>query len=423
MSETPVDLDQFDPFGEAVQQNPQPWWDAMRERGHVFHDERTGYFWVASREAVLEAVADTDRFSSQMGAYMRTPPDASVVDQVAEIRAQGWPEVPVLQTQDPPIHRRQRALVSKAFTPKRVKELEPQIVALVDELLDDMTKASPVDVVATFAVPLPVLVIARLLSVPDERRADVKRWSDNRFLNLGNRVTPEQHIMIAESEVERQHYFADLLEQRRENPQDDLLTALIEARITEEDGGTVGDQLTMAEMLSMLGQMLAAGNETTTSLLSQLMLLLAEQPQWWEWLREEPQERAAPLVEEGLRYFSPTQAMPRVATADIEFFGHRIPEGSALMVLFASANRDAEHFENPAAFDPTRPNVREHLAFGRGAHVCLGAPLARLQSVVALRELVNRVESMKVIDSSRHAYLPSFRQRGLARLELEIVPA
>lgn len=417
-----VDLTQFDPYTETVQQNPTPWYREMRAQGPVYHDRASNIYWAVSYDVVTEAVRNTEIYSSQSTAYQRTAQeDPAVVAQIDAVRAQGWREVPALLTQDDPMHRRQRALVNKAFSVRRIREIEQVIKSLVDELALGLVATRRFDFIEAFAKPLPLRLIASMLSVPNDRIADLKRWTDNRFANLGNKVGPEDAIKIAKSEVERQQFFAALFEARRAHPSDDLLGALVAAQLGEKDD-IDGEPLSMEELLTMVGMLMSAGNETTTSLMSQTMLHFARHPEGWQFLREDPENHAAPVVEEALRMFTPTQMMPRVTTCDTELGGVAIPKGSLVQMVFASANRDAQRFSDPDTFDPTRQNVREHLGFGRGIHLCLGASLARSEANTAFTRLAQLVSSFRVT-GDEPTYYPSFRQRGLKRLDMEIEPA
>lgn len=419
---TGVDLTKFDPFSETVQQNPIPWWRAMRAHGPVYHHESSGTYYAVSYDAVDEAVRNPDVYSSRSTAYQRTAPeDARVAAEIDAIRAGGWPEVPALLTQDHPMHRRQRTLINKAFSVRRIRENEPIIKGLVDELAYTLTVERDCDFIQVFAKPLPLRLIASMLSVPEDRIPDLKKWTDNRLANLGNKVDDAAAIRIAKSEVERQRFFAAMLEDRRTHPRDDLLTALVEARLGEDDD-VGGEPLSMEELLTMVGMLMSAGNETTTSLLSQTMLHFGRHPDDWKYLRQDPGSRAPLVVEEAVRMFTPTQVMPRISTRNTELSGVRIPAGALVQVVFASANRDAQHFDDPDTFNPLRPNVREHFGFGRGIHLCLGASLARIETTNALTRLAEVIDTFRVSDATP-LYYPSFRQRGLRRLNVEVEPA
>jgi cytochrome P450 len=220
--------------------------------------------------------------------------------------------------------------------------------------------------------------------------------------------------------VELQQYFAAELEARRAEPLDDLLSDLLAVRLTDDDE-VDGEPLSMAEMISIIQQLQVAGSETTASLIADLVVLLADHPDEWDRIRDDP-ERAGAVVEECLRLASPNQGMFRIVTEDTELGGVQLAKGDALWILFGAANRDEAAYEHPVEFDPDRPHVAQHLAFGRGIHFCLGAPLARLEATIALQVLTQRFASVTPVDPEHLRYAPSCILRGLERLDVRAVP-
>jgi cytochrome P450 len=308
--------------------------------------------------------------------------------------------------------------VTKAFTPKAVAGLEPFVRQIVNDLLDGWGQRTSIEFVAEFAVPLPVKAIATMLGVPEERYPDVKRWSDAFIAGIGTIQTTEERVVSERTVNEFQHFFAAELERRRAQSTDDLLTQLLHARIDEP--GVDPRPLDVPEILSILSQLMTAGNETTTKLLSEAMRLLGEQPGEWRALRNDP-TRADRVVEEALRLSSPTQGMFRRVRRDTELGGVTLPKGSMLIVVFGAANRDTDVFGDDAeSFVPDRANAREHLAFGKGVHFCLGAALTRLEARVALEELARRVPAFELADENDFAYFPSILLRGLRSLHLQL---
>jgi cytochrome P450 len=263
-----------------------------------------------------------------------------------------------------------------------------------------------------------VEVIAHALNVPESRMADFKRWSDDSIAGIGTNISLEQRLEAERGVNEYQHYFASEFEQRMTKPQDDLLTALLQARIDDDDPEVTDKRpLDMAEMLSIVQQLLVAGNETTTKLLTETVRLLANHPDQWRRLQEDT-SRAANIIEEALRLSTPTQGMFRIATRDHDLDGVHIPKGSRLVIVFASANRDEALYSEPDEFNPDRDGLRDHLSFGKGIHFCLGAALSRLEGRVALEELARRVDSFTLDESNEYEYFPSFLLRGLTRLDV-----
>jgi cytochrome P450 len=417
-----TDLSTFNPFDSDTLQCPFPHYAQMRSERPVLLIESMGMYLVTRHDLVLAILRDPATYSSLFGgAGMPLPPEARA--KMAEVMAEGYPRVPTMLTADMPEHTRYRRLVSKAFTPKVIAELEPVIRRITTKLIDSWIGSSSIEFVEQFAVPLPVEVIAHALNVPESRMADFKRWSDDSIAGIGTDITLEQRVQAERGVNEYQHYFAAEFEKRMVEPQDDLLTALLQARIDDDDPEVPDKRpLDMAEMLSIVQQLLVAGNETTTKLLTETMRLLANHPDQWARLRQDP-SRAPDVIEEALRLSTPTQGMFRIATKDHELEGVHIPKGARLVIVFASANRDEALYDNPDDFDPDRTGLREHLAFGKGIHFCLGAALSRLEGKVALEELSRRLDHFTLPESNTFQYFPSFLLRGLTRLDVDIVPA
>lgn len=425
-----VSLDDFGLFDPAVQQCPHAYYAKMQAEAPLFEAAAPGapLFLVTRHDDVLDVIRDIETFSSRFDTA-GIAADSDYARKIRELYESegGYEKVGTMLTVDPPDHTRYRRLVSKAFTAKVIADLEPTIREITSGLIDDLlAKAAdgPVELVETFAVPLPVTVIAKALNVPDDRLADFKRWSDASIAGIGTNITIEQRLEAEREVIEYQRYFAEQLERRRTEPQDDILTNLLNARVDRDElvGGVPDDPLTMPEMLSIIQQLLVAGNETTTKMLTEMMRLLGENPDEWRKLREDP-SRAKAVVDETLRLSTPTQGMFRVAMDDTEVAGCPVSKGQRLVAMFAAANRDPSVFPDPDTFDPDRPNVGAHLAFGKGTHFCLGANLSRLEGKVAAEELARRIESFTLCDSNDFAYHPSFMLRGLKKLDIEVVPA
>jgi cytochrome P450 len=313
---------------------------------------------------------------------------------------------------DDPDHARLRALVSKAFTPRLIEQLRGRIVALCEELLDAMERErrrkGEAELVADYALPLPATVIAALLGVPAEDHAKFHRWS-NRLVSVSSKRDMLRAVPAALAFV---RYLRKLIEKRRMDPQDDLLTALIRA---EESG----DSLSEDELLAMAFLLLVAGHETTVNLIASGTLALLERPEQADALRNDP-SLVKPAVEELLRYTSPVEmATERYPREDVEIEGTTIPRGELVLAVLGSANRDERHFEDPDVFDITRDPNR-HLAFGRGGvHHCLGAPLARMEGQIAISALLRCFPNLRLAAAPESL---SWRRgvflRGLERLPL-----
>jgi cytochrome P450 len=314
---------------------------------------------------------------------------------------------------DAPDHTRLRALVNKAFTPRVVEAMEGRIDAILEELLDAAQKKGRFDLIADLAYPLPVMVIAEMLGVPAEDRSKFKRWSDDLSAVLaGDPAALSDEVLrrVMAAREELVDYFRAIAVKRRLSPGNDLISALVQA---EEEGGRLSED----ELYSTLVLLLVAGNETTTNLIGNGMLALLNHPD--EMRRVWEDSTFVPsAVEEMLRYDGPIQFTTRLAKADLEIHDTKVHEGEWLYLVIGAANRDPAQFPDPDRFDVGR-TANKHIAFGAGAHFCLGAPLARLEAQLALRSLSRRCPNLR-LSSDKPEYRNNFNLRGLIALQVEI---
>ncbi len=390
----------YPPLNDGFQQDPYPTYQTLRDKDPVHWSELT-HGWVISRfEHVDMMLRDFKRFASDErraggAAPPYTPP---------------FPEGRSLLVIDPPDHTRLRGLVSRAFTPRAIADLEPHIEQIVDETLSQIPENEPFDLIERLADPLPVTVIAEMIGIPPEDRERFQVWSARVARILEPTMTRAEMEVALVAAAELSDYFRMIMEQRRAEPQDDLITRLIEA---EEEGS----KLSMDEMLSMLRLLLAAGNETTTNLIGNGMLALLRHPDQLRLLQEDP-SLAEGAVEELLRYDGPVQTDGRTVLEDMELEGKQLKRGQPLALLIGSANRDGRTYERPDALDITREG-QPHVAFGRGIHHCLGAPLARLEGRIALAALARHFREIRLVEAK-----PRFKDnvvlRGLRSLPLEV---
>jgi cytochrome P450 len=315
---------------------------------------------------------------------------------------------------DPPDHTRLRKLAQQAFAPKVVRALEGDITSMVDALLDEVAGAGDFDVIADLAHPLPVAVICRMLGVPLADEPEFSRASGllaqglDPFTTFTGEVPENLEARMTAGRWLR-GYLADLVAERRGTPRQDLISALIAA---EEDG----DQLTTDEIVATCNLLLIAGHETTVNLIANAILAMLRHPRYWAALGNDP-ERASGIVEETLRWDPPVQMAGRYAAQDMTIGDQAVPAGDTMMVLLAAAQRDPDVFDRPDAFDPDREGIR-HLAFGHGAHFCLGAPLARLEARVALSKVAARFPDARL--DGEPVYKPNVTLRGLASLPVAV---
>ncbi len=413
----PVDLETYDPMEPAMQQCPFPGYAALRAEAPVYHHPGTGMYFVSRLDTINQVLRDPETFSSQAANVGTVDRDPAVMEKIRRIGAEGWPRAETMLSIDPPLHTRYRKQVSLAFSPRRIAAQEDAVRRIVDELIDELPTDGDVDFKEAFAVPFPVRVIAHVLNMPAGHEADIKRWSDNAVAALGAHLTPEARCEAARGVVECQQFWHDLVEQRRADPQDDILTDLVQTTFDDPDGGP--RPLRFPEIFSIVQQLMVAGNETTTKLFTETTRLLIENPEWFQRMKDDPSVVPA-VVEEGLRMSSPNQGLFRTVTADTELEGVPLPAGSRLWIIFGSANRDERAFPGPDRFDPGRSNLKDHIAFGKGVHFCIGAPLSRLEGRVGYEHLARRIEHWEFHPDEDFRYEPSFILRGLESLRLRI---
>ena len=355
--------------------DPFPHYERMRESAPVFHDEESGSWHVFRYDDVQRVLSEHARFSSRMGG-----------DDPSET---GHLFASSLITTDPPRHRQLRSLVTQAFTPKAVDALAPRISELTDELLAGIASLGTADLIQALAYPLPVIVISELMGIPAADRERFKQWSDVIVSQTRTGAATEDHQATNQ---EMTGYFLDLIEHRRRQPGEDLISNLLAAEID-------GQKLNVAELLGFCALLLVAGNETTTNLIGNAVLCFTEVPGTIERLVQEP-SLLPPAIEEVLRFRSPVQSMYRVAVADTPLGDTEIPAGAPVVAWIGSANRDERQFERAARFDIDRGQIR-HLAFGHGIHFCLGAPLARLEARIALEATLKRLPGLTLAPASQ----------------------
>jgi cytochrome P450 len=420
MSASEIDLSTYHPMDPEVQQCPFPHYAALREDGPIFFHEQTGMFFASRLDVVNEILRDTETYSSR-AASAGTVGDPEVMKKVAEIMAEGWPRRDTMLTIDPPYQTQYRKLVSRTFSARRIAGLEDKIREVVVELIDEFPEEGSIDFHADFAVSFPVRVIHHALNMAPWTLDKIKVWSDAAVASLGVDLTEEERLESARLQIENQKYWFSMYEERLAEPIDDIMSGLAHADYADPklaEGET--RKLEFAEVYGIIQQLMVAGNETTTKFLNETLRLLIENPQWWDAMKADPEGNWWGLVEEGLRMSTPNQGMFRQVTRDTEIEGIAIPKGSRVWVMFAAANRDTSRFDDAETFDPSRDNLKDHIAFGKGHHFCIGAPLSRLEGKVAFEELVKRIELPSFSEGNTFQYEPSFVLRGLAQLDLDI---
>lgn len=421
MSTLTVDL-----FDEQFLNDPYPTYRRLREHSPV-HSLGGNYWLVSRHEDVVHVLRNPSVFSSELGYGGMMSGDVSVpggdparrralTDSGVGVMAQGFAGLRVLISTDPPDHTRLRRLVSKPFAPRTIWALEPRLRGMCDRLIDEMLDSRVDDVADLWqhiSYPLPTMVIAEMLGIPLERKADFKRWSDSivNGMSLGGGGDLSQGAAGA---MEMFQYFNEVIAERRKEPADDLISLIV------QDPGDGEEPLTTPELIAFCVLLLIAGNETTTNLLGNFFEAMDAHPDQMQLLRDRPDLIPA-AVEEALRYDSPVQGLWRGTRTTVELGGVELPEGARVMTLFAAANRDHATYGPDAEVFRAERNPTDHVAFGTGIHVCLGAALARLEARVAIAALLERV---RVIEKAAEPLRPlSPVLRGVRSQPLRLVAA
>ena len=403
----------YRPLAPRFVADPYPLYRRLRERDPIHRS-------IFANQVVVSRYADVDRILRDHRTFGN---DFSKVTSSEGALATRKKLTPSMLAQDPPDHTRLRALVNRAFTPRQVARMEDYIRATAHALLDKVgevaesgtpswpqQEAREFDLMKAFAVPLPTIVIARMIGVPESDLERFKIWSDDLARALEPFLSPEEEQRVYLADRQFAAYFTAIIEQRRREPRDDLVSRLVEA----EDAG---DKLTAEETRVMLRLLLTAGNETTTNLIGNGVRALLRHPDQLALLRERP-ELIPSAVEELLRYDAPVQLDMRVALRDMELGGLAVTAGTMITLLIGSANHDPERFPKPEVLDITRSD-HPNISFGRGIHHCLGAPLARLEGRIALEVLLERFPRLG-FGTRPPKYRPSIVLRGLEHLDVRV---
>jgi cytochrome P450 len=361
---------ELNPFSYEFQDDPYPTYRWLREHAPLYRNEALGFHALSRFKDVVAASADWQTYSSAEGTLVERV-DPAVFE-----------AMPMMIFTDPPRHDRLRKLVNRAFTPRRVANLEPFIRATTVGLLDRLVERAGGDFVKEFSALLPMEVIFSMLGVPESDRRQLRAWMDVSLER--DHDTPAIPARAIEGMMNMRQYWSELVPALRRQPNDGLICALLDAEI-DEGGGT---RLTDGEIIGFCQLIGAAGNETVTKLLANAAVLFARHPAQYAKVRADPR-RIPNAVEEVLRYTSPSQYQGRTVTRDVEWYGTAVPKGSRILLLTGAANRDEREFPDPDRFDVER-SISTALGFGYGVHFCLGASLARLESRVALEEFVAR---------------------------------
>lgn len=415
--QAPLTLDDVNFFDPDIQECPYDAYALLREEAPVWQDPRTGMFVITRYDDVHMVLRDTERFRNARD-RSKTDPRADKIRALYEEK--GWVPAPTLAGRDDPNHKEMRGLFNHAFRPQKVKQLDPFVEDLAHRLIDDFIDDGRCDWVRQFAVPLPLIVIGVQMGAREEDIWQIKAWTDAWVQRLGLMQTEEEALWSTEMEIEAQHYFQPIFERLREQPDDTLLSDLVNTVIPEW-GRTLNDNELHAEMMA---DTFVGGSETSTNAISAGVMLLIRQPDQWDRLKSDPETHLPVLVEEILRLEGPVQGLFRQAAVDVDLHGVRIPAGSILNIRYAAANLDDGVFDCPMEMDLERDNARQHLAFGFGTHHCMGAPLARREIYLSFQALVERIDEMWFVeDANDFLHQPNFCLRALKELHIGFTPA
>jgi len=369
MTSTHTDV-HYDPFNFEIDSDPYPVWKRLREERPLYYNEDYDFYALSRYEDVERGLIDWETYSSARGtllelikADIEIPPGSIIFE-------------------DPPGHNMHRSLLSRVFTPRKMNAIEPKVREFCARSLDPLVGSGGFDFIADLGAQMPMRTIGMLLGIPEQDQEAIRDRIDE-GLRLEEGTMPDVAHFGADAQASS---FEEYIDWRAENPSDDLMTELLQAEFADETGTT--RRLTRAEVLNVVNLIAAAGNETTTRLIGWTGKVLAEHP---DELRKLSEDRSLVpnAIEELLRFESPSPVQARYVTKDVEHHGHVVPEGSAILLLNGSGNRDDRKFAEGDRFDVTR-KIDHHLAFGYGLHFCLGAALARLEGRVALDEVLQR---------------------------------
>lgn len=398
---------EFNPSLPSQAGDPYPWLREAQRREPVFFLDLYD-MWVVTRHAdALEVIRDTSTYSSR-----------KVLDfsKVSAALYEAFPERPdrVLVTIDPPEHTPLRKAVQKGFTPKMVASWEPEVRALVDALMDAFIEEGHCDFVTQFADWLPIQAITRVVGAPFERVADFADWARDRIVMLDGApgFNAEERRALIDRAVRFDAWLREFVEEHREHPSDDLVSALIDAR--DKDGAPA---LSTPDVVSLVGTILAAGTSTTANFLPAALRELLRDPEVWRRLQED-RSLIPRAVEECLRLRTSLRGTVRTTTRAVTLRGVRIPKGADIYVHLGAAQQDPKVFPNPTKFDIDRPNLREHFAFGRWTHMCLGAPLARMEARLTIERILDRMPDVALVSDEKESWIPNFSVPRLKSLEL-----
>ncbi len=429
MSTSAANLDDVKISAIETLVNPYEAYQLLRDEAPVFYVPELNVHYVTRYDLIREALKDTGTFSSQFDSFLNLSREAALASAPEEVRValkaiekKMTPIPPTMLTLDEPEHTKYRSLVSQLFTGSQIKKSEAQVKRIIEEVADRFVakarQAEDIDFMEEFAFPVPLQIIADRLGIPEADRDffDDAATAAAAGLRLSP-LTPDEMIRRAQLGLDLQQLLINLIEARRVDPRDDMITILATSKLEDEDR-----HLTHGEALSILNQFLVAGHETTTSTFGWGMLMLCKQAELQEQIHAD-NKLVKTFVEEALRIESPVQGLPRVATKDTTLGGYPIKAGEFVMLRYGAGNRDERQFENPDRVDVHRQKAGMQLAFGSGVHHCIGAPLARQELNLGFPALLKRIQNIRLSTKRGEPQAePSFILRNLPHLYVSFDP-
>jgi cytochrome P450 len=364
----------------------------LRDEQPVYRMPETGFYVVTRYDDVRRVLQDTENFRNAGPRPSGELQGGTMAIHERMLAERGWTPVDTLQRSDPPEHTRYRKLVNRVFTPRRVNnDLLPRVEAITGELIDAFIDRGSCEFVTEFAILLPGVVMTEQLGLDRSQVTTFRQWVEALLAPKMFPLTEDEMVEVTEVALTAQHHFAAVFEERRLHPTGDLMSALANAHV---EGGD--EPLTMNELQDLVHQLIAGGFETTATAIAHGMWLLLRNPEQMQLLRSDLDRYLPGFVEETLRIESPAQGLTRRTARDVELTGTVIPAGSVVIVRYGAANHDETYFPEPERFDITRGNLNAHLAFGKGAHFCVGAALARAEITTAFRALLTRLDDIRL---------------------------
>ncbi len=400
-------IDPLNPLRQDFLNNPYPTLERFRAEAPVWWSKQNEY-WLVSRYAETQAILRDLNYEKQIQRWNSHSLGRRLLDKIQPFKSLLNATSTWMLNLNPPDHTRVRSLLNKAFTPAMVQKLRPEIEAITEKLLDDVQAAGSMELMHEFAFPLPIAVIGQMLGVPMTDRALLKRCSTNLVGSVGGQRQLIKLARAGKAISQLRSYLRPLIEERRTNPRDDLMSVLVQAEEADK-------HLTADEVANNCILLLVAGHETTVNLIGNAVLCLLQHPEQMELLREQPHLIEA-AISEVLRFESPVQLAPRLAGKDLALSGKNLRKGEMIFLLLGSANRDKEQFENADIFDITRAK-NKNMAFGEGIHRCIGASLAEVEAQVAINALLRRYPKLS-LESSQVQFKRPFGLRGPKQLAL-----